>query len=1132
MYSVDASHAMGVQIGEDNTQIIYAYGNLTWTDGVAPPPLVSVSGRVDSPYRGLSAFEERDAPFFFGREAAAAQILDRMSECLAATGLLVLSGASGAGKSSLLRAGVLPRLRGDGLAAAPGAVSWPCLLFTPGRAPLDALAVRVASLAGADAAAVRRALDADPAGFALTARQAALAPPGGLAGGSSRPLPGQREQLQRLLLVVDQFEQLFTQCSDEAERQAFITALHAAAARDALDQPLSALVVLGVRADFEARCADYPQLADAVQERYLLTSMTERQLRMAITEPARKAGSRVDHDLIDVLLREVSTRQPASPPAVPGRGPLSGAGVLPLLSHALDQAWRSRTGDVLTLADYERTGGIEAAVASSAQRAYDGLTPAQQAVARQVFIRLTATSSDGVDTASRAGRAELTEGRDPAGVRDVEAVLEAFAAERLITLAAGTVEVSHEVLLTAWPLLRDTWLAETHADRIVRTRLHGTAGDWARDSCDPSYLYSGSLLEAAAGAAARIGADPARHVPLSRTERDFLRASHRASRRRRHRRQGTIAFLLALVVGMATATALAVHATRVSSLQRDMAISQEIASEAAGLDGSEPNLAKQLSVAAYQIAQTPAAFSGLFASQALPGIITAAGVTDAAFGNHGRLLALVAGQQVRLWSMARHAVLAIIPAATGATCVAFIGTEDGNLLAVGDTYGAVELWNVAHPLRPVLKAVTAGEPGPVEQAAFSPDGNLLASAGWDHTVRVWDITTPSHPRRVAILSAGASAASSIAFRPDGRLLAAADWDQSIRLWDISNAHDPVLLDKIADKQVVRSVAFSPDGHLLATGGGDQTVNAGGVHLWNVTDPYRPRQLAALSTGVTAAAAVAFSPTAPLLMATGTSPYKTFLWDISYPADPFGLPSLGGGGLCLAFSPDGQTLATIGQSASSTSGSDDEIQIWDVADSQYPAVWAVIPSEGFGLPGTADMDASGRLLAVTSGQSVQLWNIATAPHTTVLAVLADLPGLPSTTAFAFQGRRTLLATGGDGWVTLWDVTVPSRPSRLAQIHIGRPRDAEPEIVVAFSPDGRILAALGTGDGVIRLWSLRNPRGVVPLPDLAGAPAGSLSFGPGGGRRSPTHPGLRLLREPSYGTYRTRGVLRGSAICHRR
>ena len=302
-----------------------------------------------SPYRGLAAFGEQDAALFFGREAATSQVLERMSQHLAGPGLLVVSGASGAGKSSLLRAGVLPRIREDGLAAAPGAAWWPCVVFTPTRAPLDELALRVAPL-GADAAAVRRGLAADPVWFALTARQAALARPHGPPGtNGSMAERDQQPREGRLLLVVDQFEELFTQCADEEQRRAFIAALHAAATSGhGPDHTPAALVVLGVRADFETRCADYPQLADAVQDRYLVTAMTGRQLRMAITEPAKKAGSTVDGDLAEVLLAEVRTGQPGT----------SGAGMLPLLSHALDQAWRSRAGQAVTLADYDRTGGI------------------------------------------------------------------------------------------------------------------------------------------------------------------------------------------------------------------------------------------------------------------------------------------------------------------------------------------------------------------------------------------------------------------------------------------------------------------------------------------------------------------------------------------------------------------------------------------------------------------------------------------------------------------------------------------------------------------------------------------------------------------------------------------------------
>jgi transcriptional regulator with XRE-family HTH domain/DNA-binding beta-propeller fold protein YncE len=757
---------------------------LAAAEGVAPRP-----GAVTaSPYRGLAVFEEQDAGWFFGREAATDAVMDRMSRLPAGTGLLVVSGASGAGKSSLLRAGVLPRIRQEGLAAAPGAASWPCVLFTPTRAPLDELALRVAPLAGADAAAVRRGLAADPAGFALTARQAALAGPSEHAG-EPEGRPARRDQLRpcRLLLIVDQFEELFTQCAEEGQRRAFIAALHAAAtAGHGPDQAPAALVVLGVRADFEARCADYPQLAGPVQDRYLVTAMTGRQLRMAITEPAKKAGSRVDDDLTGLLLAEVRTGQPGT----------FGAGVLPLLSHALDQAWRSRTGQVLTLADYERTGGIEGAVAASAQRAYDGLTPARQAAARQVFTRLTATSAEGVDYADRATRAELTAGKTPAEARDVEAVLEAFAAERLLTLAAGTVELSHEAVLTAWPLLRDTWLADSHADRIVRTRLHATAAEWARHSRDPSYLYSGSLLQAAAGAATRIGADPARHPPLSPTERDFLHASSHAHRRAVRRRRAVIACLLALALtaGIAVHDA-ATAAGNAASAERQhaIALSRQLAAESLNIDGTDPVTARRLAAAAWAVSPTGEAASAittLLAEQQQQGMLPAgpSPVSAVAFSPDGKLLATVgADGTVRLWSTATgQPVGAPIHASArnGVSGVAF--SPDGKLLVSGGG-GTVRPWNPATG-QPVGAPAHASA-WAVSGAAFSPDGKLLASAGADGTVRLWNPAT-SQPVSAPIQAGAPNGARGVAFSPDGKLLASAGADGIVRLWRVPLSAHP------------------------------------------------------------------------------------------------------------------------------------------------------------------------------------------------------------------------------------------------------------------------------------------------------------------------------------------------------
>jgi transcriptional regulator with XRE-family HTH domain/Tol biopolymer transport system component len=870
--------------------------------GGTPRPV----GATGSPYRGLKAFEEQNAGFFFGREAATAEVLDRMSRTLGGAGLLVVSGVSGAGKSSLLRAGVLPRIRAEGLPVVPGAAWWPRVVFTPTRAPLDELALRVGVLAGADVAVVRRELEGAPAWFALTAQQAALARSPGSAGQADGGQAVERDQLgRRVVLVVDQFEELFTQCADEGQRRAFITALHAAAtAGHGPDQAPAALVVLGIRADFEARCADYPQLAGPVQDRYLVTAMTERQLRIAITEPAKKAGAKVDDDLADLLLAEVRT----------GQQEAFGAGALPLLSHALDQAWRHRTGQAVTLADYERAGGIDGAVAATAQRVYDGLTPGQQAAARQVFLRLTAASPDGADTADRATRAELTQGRSPAEAEDVEAVLEAFAAERLLTLAAGTVELSHEVLLTAWPLLRDTWLADTHADRIVRTRLHHTAAEWARHSNDPSYLYSGTVLAAATGAAARIGADPTRHPPLSHTEQDFLHASDCAHQRRVRRRRGLIALLTVLVLGFAAATVVAVRAGQQVRHQLDEVTSGLLASQSQLIGDASPTLSKLLSVAAWRLNPSSAARRAMLAAAARPGIavlIATDLVNSVAFSPHGEILAAAGGGgMVWLWNPAtRQPLTELVGPADEINSVAF--SPDGKILAGGGAGGTVWLWNAATQ-NAIGSRIINGHTS-INSVAFSSDSKTLAVASNDGGVRLWDVTT--HQPVGGPLTGHAGAVYSVAFSPDGKTLATGNGDGTVSLWDVTT-HQRVGGPLTGQAGAVYSVAFSPDGKTLATGNGDSTVS-----LWDVTT-HQPIG-APLNNGAGGAQvySVAFSPDGKTL-ATGNTDGSIELLDVA--TRHYRRPVAGPGDLVssVAFSPDGKTLA---------SGSiDGTVRLWNVA----------------------------------------------------------------------------------------------------------------------------------------------------------------------------------------------------------
>jgi len=695
--------------------------------------------------------------------------------------------------------------------------------------PLSELAVSTAVLTRADAAAGQRDLVRDPAAFALHARQAALAQAEG--GGVQDYSPTGQGQ-RRLLLVIDQFEQLFTQCDSEEERRAFVTALHAAATvGQGPRQVPAALVVLVVRADFEAQCASYEDLGDAVQDRYLLTPMTQVQMRLAITGPARVAGSSVDDDLVSTLLSEMDAAH-------------SSAGSLPLLSYALDQAWRSRAGDVLTLADYERTGGIEGAIATSAERAYASLTSAQQETARHVFLRLTTTSDNGADTSRQASRAELTEGKTAAEAENVQAVLEAFTAPRLLTLTADGVEISHEVLLAVWPRLRDAWLADSLAYRITFAQLRDAAANWERNTRDSAHLYRGTLLQAAEATAHRASADPARYPPLTHAERDFLQASRNAMRRAARIRRTAIVGLVTLVLAAAASAGIAVHAESNSAQQNVIALSGQLAADSLVANQTDPLTARQLAVAAWSVYPTTQAGSAmtiLLAEQQRKSLLVAPGpqqsVKAVAFSPNGQLLAAAySNGTIRLWDPATgQLTITLSQSATHApgavNSVAF--SPDGQLLAAAYSNGTIQLWDVATGRQ--IGAPLTGQTGAVNSVAFSPDGKTIAVGDGGGSVTLWDETDPTSPRLLKVLPTSDNAVNSVAFSGDGKLVASAYSNGTIRLWDPSTgrlAGAPLSAQTGAS---VNGVAFSPDGKLLTTAGSN-----GATRLWRValfTNPY-------------------------------------------------------------------------------------------------------------------------------------------------------------------------------------------------------------------------------------------------------------------------------------------------------
>jgi energy-coupling factor transporter ATP-binding protein EcfA2 len=448
----------------------------------------------ECPYRGLLPFEQGHEEVFCGRERLTAELAVRVARRAASGGMVVVTGASGAGKSSLLRAGLLPVLaRG---VQVKGSQDWPCAVITPAGDPLTELAAALAALGGGGTA-VREQPVREPGKAHRLVRQAVAAD----AARRHRGRPPVTAAAVRLVLIVDQFEQVFTLNpgpGGEAMRRAFITALCAAATGSAGPggRP-AALVVIAVRGDFWDRCAAYPELARELQDgQFVVGPMTESELRLAITGPAEAAGLAIDDALVGSIVSDLR--------ATGG----DEVGALPLLSQAMQATWEHREGDRLTSRGYDLAGGVSLAVQTSADDVYNALS-AQQEIARAILRTMTVASRDGRFTRRPVNRADLYAAHPDADRFEVDQVLEAFAARRLIVLGDGTAQLAHDALLRAWPRLRG-WLDEDKAALILYGQLADDAAAWHGHDDDRSFLYRGTQLAAIQQATATWSADPGR----------------------------------------------------------------------------------------------------------------------------------------------------------------------------------------------------------------------------------------------------------------------------------------------------------------------------------------------------------------------------------------------------------------------------------------------------------------------------------------------------------------------------------------------------------------------------------------------------------------------------------------------
>jgi WD40 repeat protein/energy-coupling factor transporter ATP-binding protein EcfA2 len=1020
------------------------------------------------PYRGLAAFTEADAGLFFGREREVQRLLEKLKS----SRFVGVLGPSGSGKSSLVRAGLVPALHE---AARGRDAQCRVLTLRPGATPLTALAAQLAKLSPAEAMGATLDRVADDARTLHLTVELALA---------------DRPATDRVVVVVDQLEELFTLCHDAASRSQLLALLVIAASTAGG----RTLVIVTLRDDFYGHCAAYAEFAQLLgAQQQLVPPMNADDLRQAIEQPARRVGLQLEEGLADTILADVA----AEP------------GALPLLEHALLELWTRRRGSMLTLEGYRDAGGVDGALAQRAEAVYRAMTDPEQATARRVLLRLTQPGEGTEDTRRRAPRAELRSARH-AGRLD--AVLARLVDARLLTAGRDetgteTVDVSHEALIRGWPRLRG-WIDADRAGLITSRRLTDAAREWQSLRREPGALYRGARLAAALewGKEHADDLNPLEHEFLAASElaeHDELRASRRRTRRLRLLLGGVAA--LAAVVTVVAIWALDQRAAAQRRTAEATALA--LATTSRSLSSTQPHVALALAFEAHRVSDrrevrdaVQAAGDVLLEPPGLTAVLhgdvesdgRAPSVGSVRFSSDGRFLASASDDGgVQLWDVRTHDAVGG-PFDTDAEYPQITWGRGDRVLAI-TKYGGAPRFVDAHSGRELADPFVP-KIGSVDELQFSADGRTLATFGGRNVVRTWDNDT--HRRRKAFAVAPAQAETSVSFSPDlhlaavvresfelgdelrlwdvgagralgkplttkvqegidvhgfdrgGRLLATTWRDDRVQLWDTRSGRR---LGKplVGPSGTVQSVAFSPDGRTLAT----TADRSNGIWLWDVRTH---RRLAVIRGHTAPLTSVAFSPDGRVL-ASASDDGTVRLWDMRHPKYRhlgFVLRNRPGFAEIFAASGDGRIGATAHP--------DGTVEVEDRQRGTRLGRW---PTGHGGPVNEVALDRRGSTLATASDdKTVRLWDVRTHRR---LGTLADDADAVLSVAFSPDGRT--LATGGyDATARIWDVGT----RRL----LGRLRGHTDSVLdVAFSPDAKTLATAGF-DETARLWSLRTRRQV--------------------------------------------------------